>query len=568
MTDARRSIFFMVGVEPEVQAYAMAKYSRSSQSMLQSVQELSAQRAEQFLNTFYFAYGHRSIADLAMLVVALENISILAAIRVVDEPLWNGQERSTRYQNFKASGFYHPFAAGHPAAEQYDAVGRGMFDAYEALTAELSELLERHVGRPDRMELQTYRRTLRARAFDVARQLLPLATHTSLGQVVSARVLERQICRLLADPLPEAREIAAELRQAATRPAETPTVSYPAPVRAAPTLVKYTSEAAYERRTLEAVRCWAGGRLAALGRPDRGRSVELADDEPPTDELCATLLYRVDEQGHSYRQIQALVRNLGEAEKRELVELSLEHRGPHDELLREHQTGYMVKADILVDLGAYRDLHRHRRCVQIAQPLNADHGVDDPAWVFQRGLGQEAAGEAERTGTVSRYQAALEAAATGARALATTEPRAAQYLFPLASRARVLFKMDLAQSAYIVELRSQPGGHFSFREIAWQLFTHLRERFPPVARSLRVDDPREPPDLLRRGGGMPRRSCWTARSGLEVGLPDTTPNMPALQGWAFRYHRVSRALSLVGHAAPSHGRSRHGFATVDCAATH
>ena len=89
-----RRVYAVVGVPPEIQAYALAKYSRSSQGMLESIQELSAQRAEQFLNTFYFQYGHRSIADLAHLVFGLEQISILAAIEVVDEPVWDGQERS------------------------------------------------------------------------------------------------------------------------------------------------------------------------------------------------------------------------------------------------------------------------------------------------------------------------------------------------------------------------------------------------------------------------------------------------------------------------------------------
>src|ERR1700687_1770888 len=91
-----RRIYSVVGVPPEIQAYALAKYSRSGQGMLDSIQELSAQRAEQFLDTFYFQYGHRSIADLAHLAFGLEQISILAAVAVVDEPVWDGQERSTR----------------------------------------------------------------------------------------------------------------------------------------------------------------------------------------------------------------------------------------------------------------------------------------------------------------------------------------------------------------------------------------------------------------------------------------------------------------------------------------
>src|ERR1700722_17532364 len=57
-------VFAVYGVEPEIQAYAMAKYSRSSLSMKESLREITTQKAEKFLNTFYFQYGHRSIADL------------------------------------------------------------------------------------------------------------------------------------------------------------------------------------------------------------------------------------------------------------------------------------------------------------------------------------------------------------------------------------------------------------------------------------------------------------------------------------------------------------------------
>ena len=101
-SDARNQtdVFAVHGADPEVLAYAMAKYSRSSLSMRESLTEISAQRAEQFLNTFYFQYGHRSIADLAHIAFAVERLSLLAAIVLVDEQRWDGQERSTRYQNF------------------------------------------------------------------------------------------------------------------------------------------------------------------------------------------------------------------------------------------------------------------------------------------------------------------------------------------------------------------------------------------------------------------------------------------------------------------------------------
>src|ERR1700686_3983061 len=87
-------VFAVYGVEPEIQAYAMAKYSRSSLSMKESLKEITRQKAEKFLNTLYFQYGHRSIADLAHIALAIERLSILAAIVVADEQRWDGQERS------------------------------------------------------------------------------------------------------------------------------------------------------------------------------------------------------------------------------------------------------------------------------------------------------------------------------------------------------------------------------------------------------------------------------------------------------------------------------------------
>src|ERR687894_427366 len=134
-------VYAVVGVPPEVQAYAMAKYSRSAQSMLESIGELSSQKAEQFLNTFYFQYGHRSIADLAHLVVALENISILAAMRVVDEQLWDGQERSTRYQNFRRSGYEVPAELDGDDRVQFVAAVDQLFAEYAALSRDLTEVL-------------------------------------------------------------------------------------------------------------------------------------------------------------------------------------------------------------------------------------------------------------------------------------------------------------------------------------------------------------------------------------------------------------------------------------------
>jgi len=103
-TLSETQVYCIHGADPEVQAYALAKYSRSSLSLRESLAELNEQKAEKFLTTFYFQYGHRSIADLAHVAMAIERLSLLAATLVVDETRWDGQERSTRYQDFRKSG--------------------------------------------------------------------------------------------------------------------------------------------------------------------------------------------------------------------------------------------------------------------------------------------------------------------------------------------------------------------------------------------------------------------------------------------------------------------------------
>src|SRR5256712_7800004 len=142
-------VFAVYGVEPEVQAYAMAKYSRSALSMKESLKEINQQKAEKFLNTFYFQYGHRSIADLAHIALAIERLSILAAIAVADEQRWDGQERSTRYQDFKKSGYYTPdFGGDEQARTRYRETIEDLFGGYESLSQRMFQDLSSITPKP------------------------------------------------------------------------------------------------------------------------------------------------------------------------------------------------------------------------------------------------------------------------------------------------------------------------------------------------------------------------------------------------------------------------------------
>src|SRR3978361_1862066 len=136
--------------------------------MRESLTEISSQRAEQFLNTFYFQYGHRSIADLAHIPFAIEKLSLLAAITLVDETRWDGQERSTRYQDFLRSGWYTPALSAERRSAFHGAV-ESLFAADDQLSQGMAQALKSAVPRPEAMKQDSYDRTLKARAFDVAR---------------------------------------------------------------------------------------------------------------------------------------------------------------------------------------------------------------------------------------------------------------------------------------------------------------------------------------------------------------------------------------------------------------
>ena len=82
------------------------------------------------------------------------------------------------------------------------------------------------------------------------------------------------------------------------------------------------------------------------------------------------------------------------------------------------------------------------------------------------------------------------------------EPEArqsAQYLLPLGTRCRALFKMDFAEALYISGVAvSGVAGHFSYRRVAWEMYRAIAVKHPALAGMFRVRDVNEPVDLLKR----------------------------------------------------------------------
>ena len=503
-------VYAIFGAEPEVQAYAMAKYSRSALSMKESLKEISTQKAEKFLNTFYFQYGHRSIADLAHIALAIERLSILAAIVIADEQRWDGQERSTRYQDFRKSGYYTPdFGGDEKAKDLYQRTIAELFAAYEWVSEKVFLYLCEITPKPSDMKQEAYERTLRARAFDISRYLLPLAANTSLGEIVNARTLESQVSHLLSHGHKEVRQLGELLKRAATTAAYnvnheswrdlvdrirevSPELGARAEsellreVRVSPTLVKYADPNAYEIETRRDLRQIAL-ELMRNAPIETAPVVELLDDEPLEIEIATTLLY--GNCSYSYRQIRHTVESLDEARRQEIIDAGLRHRRRHDEMLRGFCAGQRFRFDILMDIGGFRDMHRHRRCIQIEQGFTTAHGYDVPE-------------ELGAAGAQARYTSAMDGASAAAGAIAkNSSPEAnenSQYAIPLGFRKRTLFKMDFAEAVYISELRTGPAGHFSYRNAAYAMYEEVKKKYPALAQYFRVHNVREPVDLLKR----------------------------------------------------------------------
>ena len=411
MITAVSRVISVAPLAPEKLAYALARYSRSADSIHASLDWVLGHDSARFFESFYFQYGHSSIADLGHLALCFEGISEVAAIELEDEQLWDGQARSSRYQDFSRAGFIRPPELDAEQTARYEAAARALLAAYRETHERMVEHLSAKLPRPESMKPDAYQRNIAARAFDVARYLLFLGIPTGVGQVTSIRTLEKQIRRLRASAYQEVRELGAEAAAACAAP---PTCGAGGEAMA-PTLARYVEADPYPGQARAELAAWAQANLGApTGRV--AETVELTKTAEPLAEIAASLLYAVTDRpfGDLYQEVAGWSR----ARQAEVLDVALQSRSRRDELLREFRGGPYA-FDMLIDVGAYRDLHRHRRCQQSRQAYSWQHGFAVPAAIEAAGL--EAA-----------YRGALESARTAAEALPAA---AGDYLLPFAARA-------------------------------------------------------------------------------------------------------------------------------------
>src|SRR5271157_933690 len=140
LSPAKR-VITVAPMPPEKSAYALARYSRSPDSIRDSVEWVRTHDSAKFLESFYFQYGHASIADLGHVTICFEGVSELAATEIEDEQLWDGQARSSRYQDFSRSGFVTPPGLLDSDSARYSAAAEKLLAAYHEIHARAKQHL-------------------------------------------------------------------------------------------------------------------------------------------------------------------------------------------------------------------------------------------------------------------------------------------------------------------------------------------------------------------------------------------------------------------------------------------
>lgn len=454
---------------PEKSAYALARYSRSPDSIRDSIEWVRTHDSRKFLESFYFQYGHASIADLGHTVLCFERISELAATEIEAEPLWDGQAKSSRYQDFSKSGFITPleFSASEVAA--YESAGESLLAAYKEVNERAFECLAEKLPRPEEMKPEAYRRNVAARAFDVARYLLFWGVPTNVGQVTSIRTLEKQIRRLKISEYAELRALAEEIAQAVAAEPDCRWDPNSAAEPVAPTLARHADPDEHSVRSREDLHVWAAQNLPAAADADAVRVDLLHPTCVPAD-IAATLLYPVTDR--PFRELYQITCTWNDKRRAEVMDIALGSRTNRDEILAGFRGG-LYAYDMVIDIGAYRDLQRHRRCQKFRQAYSGRLGFDTPQLAIE-------------AGAQPIFESAMQNALIQMHKLPAP---GAHYLLPFGARSRFLFKMDFAEAEYISRLRSGVKGHFSYREIAWEMKCRMEELEPELGRLIEATPP-------------------------------------------------------------------------------
>ncbi|RTL06395.1 FAD-dependent thymidylate synthase [Candidatus Dependentiae bacterium] len=502
-------VFAVSGLPEEVIAVLFAYYSRSRDDLRTSLARLLADqelavdteaprkfglavdKARAFHEKWVVGYGHASVAEHAIVHLALENVSILASKAIEDMRLSSFTEKSTRYVVFTEGSFYTPGELPLEFQTDYVESCHQLFRTYLRLVPAVTSKLESKYPRPDSQSQTEYAAIIRARALDLVRGLLPAGTITNLGLTANARTLAAGISKLAVSRIAEVRDLSAAMRSAGqtvvptllrhSQPSEyLDNLSAHSRYVADSLVAKAQSRSDGSNEFEELIRDSRAKNPVRFVRHDEIASIPIAvalacDGEAPlpmAEEMLGLfdlLVQSEDIAGYSEQSMPKTDVRVGVA----VVRDALHGRGSHDQVPRAFEHAHMT-FEMDLDYGAYRDLARHRMLTPAHRMLTCNLGYDVPEGLSAMGLADD-------------YRNALDEAAAVWRKLQSYDPVTAQYAVPLGYKTRVLWTLNLREAIHVIELRSSKQGHASYRRIAQKLYEHIVRLYPWLHDLIRVD---------------------------------------------------------------------------------
>jgi len=467
MPAPKREIYLLSSkdLSPETIAVAFAKTSRFPDSFRDIAAELTDEKSAQFHEKWVVGYGHASVAEHAVLHLAIENASRIAMEAIESNRLASYTEKSTRYQKWDADSFYTPVELdGHPLRDEYIATCRMLFETYAASLEPVKAVIADQVPRREDEKDEAYDRRIRSRYVDVCRFILPAASLANVGMTANGRVIENSIRKWLSSPLAEVREIGETVKAVAQGEL--------------PTLVKYAEAVEYlveipHRLPLR----YASGTGVSLfsrkmgGEKKGGDWCTLVDyDQDGENKVLAAALYRFGNMAFS----EAMEKAQDALEREKLAEALLGKLDRYDVPLREleHCT---YTFDLVMDQGAYAEFKRHRMMTQTPQLQTAALGYATPRLITEAGFG-------------SQYEAAMDAARFMWEKLNEFNPHVAQYVVPNGFNRRVLSTFNLREAFAFCQLRAASNAHFSIRRVAQRIYKEIACAHPLLVKYIRLPD--------------------------------------------------------------------------------
>jgi len=422
------------------------------------------EKASVFMSKWAVEYGHNSLKDSSVDRFAIEGVSQRAAKLLEHSQLGAFQEKSTRYLDFgKDDLVFSRDLLASQWGEEAKWQSRQMMVAYREFLDRMKVHFEKTLPRREFKTEAAWKRTAHARAFDVARYMLPCSVRTSLGATLPTRETERLISALLASPHEEIRTVAAQMRDEA--------------IKLNPGLLRHVQANSYLERTLGPLVEVVGSLALTSSVEATDPSVELAWISPDLEWLAlASAVAATERVPVGVGRIRDQLRKAGPETAARIARASLEPRGPHDDWPKEFAVG-QIGFDLVLDFGAWRDLQRHRVGLQMRARPTSRLGYSIPPELRDPSLSD----------ALEHYRRGMDRTTEFHARISRDRPFDADYVAALGHHCAWTCAMDLRQWAYLVELRSGASGHSSYRDIAHRMARLVMPHVPNLAPYLRVD---------------------------------------------------------------------------------